>query len=282
MEQQIKFAVLHQFWTINGGTYDAIEYAYVLSKIGSTNLIFYRLKDCVFGRNDNLDNIKNGIIDLIHKKYNINRLNFNIIVRKGNIIDRNRYKSILAVDSVIVNKIPIFLFDKAFILADPYMSNISYYHKVKDLPSVYTYNEMPFFPAKVNYKFKFAFDIYKKYNKLENNTLISYKNDNEPFKKHITKFVNNVTGEEVIYKWPIDDFHQKFNKYIYNNICFFDPRPRIFHECAFYGLSLDNIVRNIENENFDGAYYRIKSLKEDGLECRYLNENDELISDMAD
>ena len=197
MEEQIKFAVLHQFWNINGGTYDAIEYAYTLSKIGSTNLIFYRLKDCVFGRNDNLDNIKNGIIDLIHKKYNINRLNFNIIVRKGNIIDRNRYKSILAVDSVIVNKIPLFLFDKAFILADPYMSNISYYHKVKDLPNVYTYNEMPFFPAKVNYKFKFAFDIYKKYNKLENNTLISYKNDKEPFKKHITKIVNNVTAKKL-------------------------------------------------------------------------------------
>lgn len=276
----IKFAVLHQLWNINGGTYDAIEYAYVLSKLGTTNLIMYRLKDCVFGKNDNLESMKNDILDIIHKKYTLDKPDFNIIIRKGNIIDRNQYKSILAVDSVIVNKIPLFLFEKAFILADPYMSNISFYHRVKDLPNVYTYNEMPFFPAKVNYKFKFAFDIYKKYDRLENNTLISYKNDKEPFNKHITKFVNNATGEEVSYKWPINDFHQKFNKYVYNNIAYFDPRPRIFHECAFYGISTNNIIRNIKSENYDGAYYRIKSLQEDGLECRYLTIEDELIRAM--
>ena len=276
----IKFAVLHQLWNINGGTYDAIEYAYVLSKLGTTNLIMYRLKDCVFGKNDNLESMKNGILDIIHKKYMLDKPDFNIIIRKGNIIDRNQYKSILAVDSVIVNKIPLFLFEKAFILADPYMSNISFYHRVKDLPNVYTYNEMPFFPAEVNYKFKFAFDIYKKYDRLENNTLISYKNDKEPFNKHITKFVNNITGKEVSYKWPINDFHQKFNKYVYNNIDYFDPRPRIFHECAFYGISTNNIIRNIKSENYDGAYYRIKSLQEDGLECRYLTIEDELIQAM--
>lgn len=275
-----KFAVLHQLWNINGGTYDAIEYAYVLSKLGTTNLIMYRLKDCVFGKNDNLESMKNGILDIIHKKYMLDKPDFNIIIRKGNIIDRNQYKSILAVDSVIVNKIPLFLFEKAFILADPYMSNISFYHRVKDLPNVYTYNEMPFFPAEVNYKFKFAFDIYKKYDRLENNTLISYKNDKEPFNKHITKFVNNITGKEVSYKWPINDFHQKFNKYVYNNIDYFDPRPRIFHECAFYGISTNNIIRNIKSENYDGAYYRIKSLQEDGLECRYLTIEDELIQAM--
>ena len=275
-----KFAVLHQLWNINGGTYDAIEYAYVLSKLGTTNLIMYRLKDCVFGKNDNLESMKNGILDIIHKKYMLDKPDFNIIIRKGNIIDRNQYKSILAVDSVIVNKIPLFLFEKAFILADPYMSNISFYHRVKDLPNVYTYNEMPFFPAEVNYKFKFAFDIYKKYDRLKNNTLISYKNDKEPFNKHITKFVNNITGKEVSYKWPINDFHQKFNKYVYNNIDYFDPRPRIFHECAFYGISTNNIIRNIKSENYDGAYYRIKSLQEDGLECRYLTIEDELIQAM--
>lgn len=275
-----KFAVLHQLWNINGGTYDAIEYAYVLSKLGTTNLIMYRLKDCVFGKNDNLESMKNDILDIIHKKYMLDKPDFNIIIRKGNIIDRNQYKSILAVDSVIVNKIPLFLFEKAFILADPYMSNISFYHRVKDLPNVYTYNEMPFFPAEVNYKFKFAFDIYKKYDRLENNTLISYKNDKEPFNKHITKFVNNITGKEVSYKWPINDFHQKFNKYVYNNIAYFDPRPRIFHECAFYGISTNNIIRNIKSENYDGAYYRIKSLQEDGLEYRYLTIEDELIRAM--
>ena len=63
-----KFAVLHQLWNINGGTYDAIEYAYVLSKLGTTNLIMYRLKDCVFGKNDNLESMKNGILDIISQQ----------------------------------------------------------------------------------------------------------------------------------------------------------------------------------------------------------------------
>lgn len=276
----VKFAVLHQLWNINGGTYDAIEYAHVLSKLGSTNLIMYRLKDCVFGRNDNLEELKQSILDVIHKKYTIDKPRFNIIIRKGNAIDRNIYKSILAVDSVVINRIPVFLFDKAFILADPYMSNINNFHRIKRLKNVYTYNEMPFFPSHVNYKFKFAFDIYKKYDELENNTLISYKNDKEPYNKHITKFINNDTGETIQYKWPIEDFHQKFNKYVYHNIDYFDPRPRIFHESYFYGIKLNNIVRNIKNENYDGAYYRLKDLYEKGIENRYLTIDDELIQQM--
>ena len=274
-----KYGVIHEYNGINGGLYDAIEYAYMLSNIDSTNLIII---------NNRTDITSNGVKEVIEKliefKYTIKMSDLDIIFydRYKNKISRNRYESLLFIDSGVVRYIPLYVAKKYCILADYIPFTIPlYYNKVKNMPNVYTFNEMPYFPADINYKFKFAFNIYKQYNKLENNTLISYKGQ-QAGTLHITKFINNDTKDELYFKWPINNFNQKFNRYeVYSLPDWFDPRPRIYVESIFYGISLDNIVRHIDNENYDGAYYRLKDIKENGIEHRRLNMNDEVIKTMV-
>lgn len=274
MVNDYKFGVLHAFNGINGGTYDAIDFVYTLNLIGKTKLILYRNN-----KKYTSDVIKKIICDIINKKY-IVKMNFDIEVIDKVKIDRNKYKAILFIDADSISKIPIYSANKYIILADPYMPIIKNYFKYNTLPNVYTFNEMPFFPAPINYKFKFAFSIYKKYNELEDNTLISYK-ELLPFEfKHQMILINNKTNKQKELIWPVEDFHSKFNKYIYNNINYFDPRPRMFHECVFHGININDITRNIKVENYDGAYYRILDLKNNGLNDRYLDINDEVIQVM--
>jgi len=271
-----KYGVIHEFNGINGGLYDAIEYTHILSTIGPTNLI-------IINNRCNINTIRSTIENVIKFKYiiNINDLNIVIHDKYRNKINRNKYDSLLFVDSGIIKYLPLYMAKKYCILADYIPFTIPlYYNKVKKFSNVYTFNEMPYFPSDINYKFKFNFNIFKTYDKLENNTLVSYKGQyNGGF--HRTKFINNDTKEEIKFKWPIDNFNQKFNRYeVYSLPDWFDPRPRIYVESIFYGIDINNIVRHIDNENYDGAYYRLKDIKDNGIEHRHLNINDEVIQKM--
>lgn len=275
--KQYDYGVLHELNGINGATYDAIEYAYTLNTIGKTKLIIH----C--GNMNTIPDkfIKEMIIDIIYKKYKVVDIQFEIETKRIINIDRNIYKSLLFVDADILKKLPFYKADKYVILADFYIPNLYIYKKICKLPNVYTFNEMPEFPAPVNYKFKFAFDIYKTFDKLEDNTLISTKGFNEIGYMHKMEFINNKTKQKIEFKEkPIQNFHSHFNRYEYNNINYFDPRPKIFHESFFYGIKIENMIRNIKEENYDGAYYRLLDLKENGLEGRYLDINDEAIQMM--
>lgn len=273
-----KYGVIHEYNGINGGLYDAIEYAYMLSTIDTTNLI-------IINNRTDVNNIRDAIEKVIRFKYTISIDDLNIIIhdRYKNKISRNKYESLLFIDSGVIRYLPLYVAKKYCILADyiPYTIPL-YYNKVKNISSVYTFNEMPYFPSDINYKFKFNFNIFKTYDKLENNTLFSYKGQyNGGF--HRTKFINNDTKEEVQFKWPIDDFNQKFNRYeVYSLPDWFDPRPRIYVESIFYDIDINNIVRHIDNENFDGGYYRLKDIKENGINHRYLDINDEVIQMMIE
>lgn len=277
IESEYKYGVLIRFDGVNGSIYDAIEYSYVLSKIDKTRLIICN--------NSNIDDtvLYNLFLDLISKKYILKDLPFDVLIIKYGIIHYVKYKSLIFMDTNIMLRLSMFFADK-YILLNDYLTNAFKNRlSILSLPNVYVFNEMPYFPSPINYKFKFAFDIYKKYDKLENNTLISYKDLNRQNNQHIMKLFSNDTGEEIKFnEYPINNFHSRFNKYIYNNINFFDPRCRLVIECFYYGITLDNIIRNIKKENYDGAYYRLKDLKENGLEGRYLDINDEAIQVMIE
>lgn len=275
-EIEYKYAVIIGFNGFNGSIYDAIEYSYMLGTIDKTRLIIAN------NTNQKDGDIYNKLIDLINKKYTIDNLNFEIIIISFNKLHRVKYKSILFMDTTSVLRLQFYFADKYIILNDYVTIDFNKRLDIMKLPNVYTFNEMSFFPAPVNYKFKFMFDIYKKYDKLENNTLISYK-DITSNRQHIMKLFSNDTGEEILLtEHPLNNFHSRFNRYIYNNINFFDPRCRLIIECFYYGIKLNDIVRNIKEENYDGAYYRLLDLKENGLENRNLDINDEVIQVMIE
>lgn len=54
--------------------------------------------------------------------------------------------------------------------------------------------------------------------------------------------------------------------------------------CNNYDINYNSndITRNIKVENYDGAYYRLKDLKDNGLNNRLLDINDEIIQVMID
>ena len=279
IRQKYDFAVIHYMWGLNGGTYDAIEYAYTLSQLGSTKLV-------IFIKNPNAVNT-NTINEAINKKYILDSIPFDIEYKKSIIsIDLNDYKSILFIDSSCIEQIPLYKAKKYFIYADYIPDSFRILKRVCKLNNVIIMNEMPFYPSPVNYMFKHAFNIFKHYDYLENNTLYSIKwVNNRPQRInrfiHHTEFMNNKDNKIIKFDWPLNDFNQKFNRYVYYNKNYFDPRPRIFHECAHYGRNIDNIIRIVEKENFDGAYIKISKLKDGDITERILTINDDLIQMMA-
>lgn len=270
MEKKYEYGVIHEYNGINGGLYDAIEYAYMLSTIGETKLTIKKNRYKSYLWNYSEENIKN----IINYKYTFNYNNICINYENTDIkLDKNIYKSVLFLDSQIIRLLPLYKANKYCIIADYVKNSIDkYFNKIKNLKNIYVFNEFPYFPSPVNYKCKFLFNKFKIFDKLEHNTLISKKYGNW---KHETTINNKVL------KWPIENFNKLFDRYeTYSYDNWFEPRGRLYVECLFYGISIDNIIRHIEKENYDGGYYRLKDLKENGLENRYLTINDEVIQCM--
>lgn len=277
IKQKYDFAVIHYMWGLNGGTYDAIEYAYTLSQLGSTKLVIF-IKDPNYVNSQTISNA-------ISKKYilDVKQLPFDIEYKTSMVLDFNDYKSILFIDSLCIEQIPLYKAKKYFIYADYIPCSFHLLRRMRKLSNVVIMNEMPFYPAPINYTFKHAFNIFKKYEVLDENTLYSIKwVNNKPYRiMHHTEFINNRNNQIIKFDWPLNDFNQKFNRYVYYNKNYFDPRPRIFHECAHYGITVDNIIRVVEKENFDGAYVKISKLKDGDITERILTINDDLIQMMA-
>lgn len=125
------------------------------------------------------------------------------------------------------------------------------------------------------YKQKINFKIFKKYDTFENNAfltcvskgLISEDELNEvlklikPEQKLIVSLQRDqkITNDRVIclYEHP-KDFHALFNTYVYYHTGYFDPHPRLFHECYFYNKEIIYINKNNIK---DGGYFRYKEIQ---------------------
>ncbi len=149
-----------------------------------------------------------------------------------------------------------------------------------------------------SYRQKINFDIFKKYQKFENNAFITLvskgiisnnilKNEILPLLKNEQKLIISIKKEQIslinkndkyifITEHP-KNFHQLFNTYIYYHTGYFDPHPRLFHECVFYNKKI--IYINKENIK-DGGYYRYYDAINNKLKNHSLDINDEIIQKM--
>lgn len=74
---------------------------------------------------------------------------------------------------------------------------------------------------------------------------------------HLTKEYKKI----VLWKEHPKNFHSFFDTYVYYHMGYFDPHPRLFHECSFYNKKI--IYINKQNIK-DGGFFRYKdSLKRD-------------------
>lgn len=141
------------------------------------------------------------------------------------------------------------------------------------LSPVVAYGEMPFAVKDKEYRMKLAFNRFKKIEKAEEAVYI-----NSPFCESYD-FVKELElpDKPVIFKsyTHLKNLFEQFDEYIYyHSNMWFDPHPRLFLECAFYGKKITYINKyGIK----DGSYYRYADLMKNGLKDRTLDENDEIV-----
>lgn len=75
----------------------------------------------------------------------------------------------------------------------------------------------------------------------------------------------------------INNFHSKFNKYIYFHKGYIDPHPRLLHECCFYNKEF--VYINLQNIQ-DGGYFRYQDVMKNGINNIAMTKDDILINDV--
>lgn len=120
------------------------------------------------------------------------------------------------------------------------------------------------------YQQKINFNIFKKYDRFENNAFLTCVSKGIPHPEQLEEILSYLEPEQKLlvslkkgqvlehnkiiplFEHP-QNFHALFNTYIYYHTGYFDPHPRMFGECEFYNKKI--IYINKDNIK-DGGYYR--------------------------
>jgi hypothetical protein len=146
----------------------------------------------------------------------------------------------------------------------------------KKLQHVWYFGEMPFVYKDQQYKMKMLLDWMRKPKEVKEGIYINVPNTDD------FSIVDEVIlpDKPRIFKSAIhlNNMFEHFDTYAYLHANkWFDPSPRLFHECAYMGKKI--IYYNPHNVK-DGSYYRIIDLVDNNdLNERFLDENDEIVQE---
>lgn len=316
-----KKAVIHVVVPhLNGGLFDAFEYySYMFNY--NDDVYLYLLYTDKFRYSDIV--MPDNIFNIFEDKYNINNNVFNNIkiIKPFNKMVKDIFNRFLYLDN------HTFKYSSGrlnalynYFIIDPVMPTVTDYKKIKNSKYCKIYSELlnykddliniddtyaeyikKEFLIGIPYKQKLNFDIFKKYNKFENNAFITFVSKGvvpyeilineiypliedkdkllisikeEQYKNLDSKYLNDKKLEFLV-NHP-KDFHTLFNTYIYYHTGYFDPHPRMFHECIFYNK---NIIYINKNNIKDGGYYRYLDAINNGLLNHSMNINDDIIGE---
>lgn len=153
----------------------------------------------------------------------------------------------------------------------------------------------------IPYQQKIYFDKFYKYDTFDNNAYMTVVSKKMPTEEEFDKYIlpelndrniyvtytknrfidyNIYEHNKIIYTTKqIQQFHSKFNKYIYFHKGYIDPHPRLFHECCFYNKEF--VYINLQNIK-DGGYYRYRDVLNNQLKNISMTKEDLLINDVYD
>lgn len=260
---------------INGALIDCIEY--YLCILEQTN----NIKLLIFNYNSKFKKI---IIDLINDRYELGELDFesNIAgITKSELI-RMKFDRLLITDYGTIVKTRGLILIKDFnsriiIMSDLHTDKPEFTIDKSLYPKncITYYGEMPFVYKDIQYNHKFLFSKFKNLTNVGNAIFVhSPKNNDYKFLETYETFFDS---KKIIYKTDIHKKHlfELFDTFLYYHADkWFDPRPRLMHECSFY----NKVVYYINNPTcIDGSYYRYKDLTTNGLKNRYLTRDDEIV-----
>ena len=260
---------------IHGGVIDFIEYYLcILEQNNEIKLLIL---------NYNLE-FKKILINLIKDRYNLDGLDFekNIIgITKSELL-RIKFDRVLIVDYGTIIKVRGLINilnsnSKIIITSDLHTNNSNYIINKSLYPDgcVIYYGEMPFIYKDIQYNHKFLFSKFKPLTKTSSAIFLHSPKNNDY--KFIVNYKNTFKDRKIIFKTEKHKNHlfELFDTFIYFHADkWFDPRPRLMHECAFYKKE---IIYINETNCIDGSYFRYNDLNINGLANRFLTREDEII-----
>jgi hypothetical protein len=250
---------------VNGAVIDAFEY---FIKILEYNPDFYLI--IIDGLNFS------PIIEAFENRYYLNDINY-----KDNILYVSRYElmcmsfdKVLVLDYATINVTRGLIKTKEIIvISDLHTDDPNYFYN-KSLYNVTYYGEMPFVYKDIDYRMKCLFDRFKKIDTCDVGYYINSPFNNE---KSFVEKLGLRKNVPIYFKAEdhVKNFFELFDCYIYYHANkWFDPHPRLFLECSYYGKEIQYYN---EPNIIDGSYYRYQDLKTNALNNRTLTKDDEIV-----
>jgi hypothetical protein len=252
---------------ITGALIDTFEYFLQIYELNKEFKFF--LLNCDQKTYDRFIYIINDRYDLT----NIEDFEQNIIrIPLGDFL-RFKLGRVLVVDFVTVNKTRgILKADEVIVISESFTNERDHTYS-KNFYKVTYYSEMPFEYKDKEYRMKFLFNRFKPIKNVREGIYV-----NSPFNMDYS-FLEKIKlpNKPIVYKERLhmNNMFEQFDVYLYYHANkWFDPHPRLFHECFFYNKE---IMYFNDYKIKDGSYYRYNDLLETGLENRTLSKEDEVV-----
>jgi hypothetical protein len=223
-----------------------------------------------------------SMIYVMKNRYHLNDLKGfekNIIEVTWKDLIHTKFDNLLIVDFVTISHTRGLINAKNLIvISEKYTEDPNFFYR-KDLYNVTYYGEMPFHYRDKIYRMKFLFDRYKPLGKINEAIYINSPQYDNASWNYDTSFIKelNLPDLPVILKSPthLKNLFEQFTVYVYYHANkWFDPHPRLFVECAYYGKKI-HYINNYDVK--DGSYYRYHDVLENGIKGRTNNKDDEIV-----
>jgi len=248
---------------ITGSTINAIEYYLtILEHNSDIKLILV----------NGTGKSRQKIIDLAKNRYHLDDLDFedNIICLEKGKLMRQGFQRVLVLDYSTIQMTRDILVSKKIIVIQ---EKEDYKYDNLNSKNLIHYGEMPWQYKDHEYRMKMLFDRFKELGTVKSGLYVnSPKNRDYDFLKHL-----DLPDKPIIFKARshLDNMFEQFDEYLYWHAnTWFDPHPRLFAECYFYGKKSN--YHNIYGIQ-DGSFYRYHDMMERGIEDRTLNKDDEVV-----
>lgn len=203
----------------------------------------------------------------------IEDFNKNILCISKSELIRMEFATVLVLDYNTINHTRGLLrADKIVVISEKYTDRY-FYNKLRY--NVTYYGEMPFHYRDIKYRMKCLFYRFKPLRKVNVGTYINSPRNSEDLEMIGTMLdapQPYITKSKTEHK---ENLFEQFTTYIYYHADkWFDPHPRLFLECKYYGKKI--IYYNPIGVK-DGSWYRYYDVLLNGLNDRTLNSKDEII-----
>ena len=253
---------------ITGSTINAIEYFLA---------IFEHNPDIKLVLVNGDEIVRDMFINLAESRYDIDDLDYkdSIVCLPKIKLLRERFDKVLVIDYETIRETRLLLIraNQLIVIQEKHTNKEEYTFDEINSKDIILYGEMPWQVKDIQYRMKMLFHRFKMLKKVARTVYVnSPRNKDYSFLKKL-----DLPYKPIIYKSRkhLENMFEYFDTYLYYHAnTWFDPHPRLFHECLFYNKK---IIYENPYRIKDGSFYRFNDMIQYGLQSRILNKNDEVV-----